>query len=164
MKIIKILSVLVVFPVFLGFSNLVNARNIDDNVSTKDDIRRGSKQRNEVNPLNVGDEEIRMLRRLLELPPHRLRILRKTIERMEKYTDQERELMKKKLSRFRAEGPEERRKVLEHLKKRHDLLKLYLSKLDPEKRLTEAKKFHALSMQDKRKFLEDLNRTTEKRK
>ena len=164
MKIIKVLSVLAVFPAFLGFSNLVNARNTDDNVSTKDDIRRGSKQRNEVNPLNVGDEEIRMLRRLLELPPHRLRILRKTIERMEEYTDQERDLMKKKLSRFRAEGPEERRKVLEHLKKRHDLLKLYLSKLGPEKRLTEAKKFHALSMQDKRKFLEDLNRTAEKRK
>ena len=150
MKIIKILSVLVLFPVFLGFSNLVNARNIDDNVSQKDDIRRGSKQRNEVNPLNVGDEEIRMLRRLLELPPHRLRILRKTIERMEKYTDQERELMKKAFP-FRAEGPEERRKVLEHLKKRHDLLKLYLSKLG-QKRLTEAKKFHALSMQDKKKF------------
>lgn len=164
MKIIKVLSVLAVFPVFLGFSNLVNARNTDDNVSTKDDIRRGSKQRNEVNSLNVGDEEIRMLRRLLELPPHRLRILRKTIERMEEYTDQERDLMKKKLSRFRAEGPEERRKVLVHLKKRHDLLKLYLSKLGPEKRLTEAKKFHALSMQDKRKFLEDLNRTAEKRK
>ena len=123
MKIIKILSVLVVFPVFLGFSNLVNARNIDDNVSKKDDIRRGSKQRNEVNPLNIGDEEIRMLRRLLELPPHRLRILRKTIERMEKYTDQERDLMKKKLSRIRGAGPEGSRNVLEHLQKRHALLK-----------------------------------------
>ena len=164
MKIIKILSLLVVFTVFLGFSNLVNARSIDGNVSTKDDIRRGSKQRIEANPVHVVDDEIRMLRRLLELPPHRLRILRKTIERMEKYSDQERDLMRKKLSRFRAEEPEVRRKVLEHLRKRHDLLKLYLSKLDPEKRLTEAKKFHAVSMQDKRKFLEDLNRTAEKRK
>ena len=35
------------------------------------------KQRNDANPVHVGEEEIRMLRRLLELPPHRLRVLRK---------------------------------------------------------------------------------------
>ena len=143
---------------------MVNARSIDDNVSVKDVIRRGSKQRAEAQYVNVGDEEIRMLRRLLELPPHRLRILRKTIERIEKYSDQERDLMRRNLNSFRAKEQEERRKVLENLKKRHDLLKLYLSKLGPEKRVNEAKKFHALSIQDKRKFLEDLNRTAEKRK
>lgn len=164
MKTIKIFTVLVVFPVFLGFSGWLNAEEADSNVSKSEDFRKRGKQRNEANPVHVGEEEIRMLRRLLELPPHRLRVLRKTIERMEEYSDEERELMKKKLALFRAEGPEERRRTLEHLKKRHDLLKLYLSKFRPEKRLTEAKKFYALSLQDKKKFLEDLNNTVEKGK
>ena len=42
----------------------------------------------------IGDDEIRFLRRLLDLPPERLRMLRKTIERLENYSEEERKAFK----------------------------------------------------------------------
>ena len=62
MKTIKIFSVLVVFPVFLGFSDWLNAEEVDSNVSKSEDFRNRDKQRNEASPVHVGEEEIRMLR------------------------------------------------------------------------------------------------------
>jgi polyhydroxyalkanoate synthesis regulator protein len=105
-----------------------------------------------------------MLRKLLELPPARLKILRKTIERMEKYSEEDRELMRRKLSRFKAGAPDERKKFIEQIRRRHELLQSHLSKFSPKQKIEEAKKFHALSLNEKRKFFEDLNRTSEKRK
>ena len=110
---------------------------------------------------NVGEEEIRMLRRLLELPPARLKLLRKTIERLEIYSDEEREAMKKKLAHFRNRSPEERKVVIDHVLKRHSLLKAHLEKLSPAERASRMKRFQSSTPIEKRKFLDGLQKATE---
>lgn len=117
-----------------------------------------SKKRKGVGFAKVGDEEIRMLRRLLDLPPERLRMLRKTIERLENYSEEEREALKKKLAHFRNESPEERTKKIEDLMRRHALLKEHMEKLAPSERVSRMKKFQSLNLVEKKKFLDDLNK------
>ena len=110
-------------------------------------------------PPKVGEEEIRMLRRLLEMPPARLRMLRKTIERMENYSEEEREEMKKKLAKFQSSNSGERSQAMDSLLRRHALLKSHWSKVSSERRAMEIKKLNSMSHQERRKFFDDLNRT-----
>ena len=110
---------------------------------------------------NAGDDEIRMLRRLLELPPARLKMLRKTIERLENYSEEERETMKKKLAHFRNRSPEERKVVIDRVLKRHSLLKAHLDKLSPAERASRMKRFQSSTPIEKRKFLDGLQKATE---
>ncbi len=161
MKPILIISNLLFLITSLVFPGLLSAKSEDANATSTEKQLNGNKKRK---GNTLIDEEISMLRKLLELPPARLKILRKTIERMEKYSEEDRELMRRKLSRFKAGGPEERKKVIEQIRRRHELLQSHLSKFSPNQKIEEAKKFHALSLNEKRKFFEDLNRTSEKRK
>ena len=163
MKPFFIISTLLFLITSLVFPGLLSAKSEDAATSTEKQLN-GNKKRKGNTLVDAGEEEIRMLRKLLELPPARLKILRKTIERMEKYSEEDRELMRRKLSRFKAGGPEERKKVIEQIRRRHELLQSHLSKFSPNQKIEEAKKFHALSLNEKRKFFEDLNRTSEKRK
>lgn len=107
----------------------------------------------------VGEEEIRMLRRLLEMPPARLRMLRKTIERMENYSEEEREEMKKKLTKYQASSSGERSQAMESLLRRHSLLKSHWSKFSLERRASEIKKLNSMTQKERRKFFDDLNQT-----
>ena len=60
-------------------------------------------------PLLVGEgEQIEMLRRLLDTPPEKLRLMRETIQRLEKMSPKDREDMRRRLKRFR-ELPQQRR-------------------------------------------------------
>ncbi|MEC7800488.1 MAG: hypothetical protein VX609_04280 [Verrucomicrobiota bacterium] len=112
----------------------------------------------------IGDDEIRFLRRLLELPPERLRMLRKTIERLENYSEEEREVLKDKLAHFRNGSPEERDKKIEDLMRRHALLREHIGKLPPGERASRMKKFQSLNLTEKKRFLDDLRKSNEKRK
>jgi len=163
MKPFFIISTLLFLITSLVFPVLLSAKSEDAATSTEKQLN-GNKKRKGNTLVDAGEEEIRMLRKLLELPPARLKILRKTIERMEKYSEEDRELMRRKLSRFKAGAPDERKKFIEQIRRRHELLQSHLSKFSPKQKIEEAKKFHALSLNEKRKFFEDLNRTSEKRK
>ena len=164
MKPFFIISTLLFLITSLVFPGRLSAKSEDANATATEKQLNGNKKRKAYTFVDAGEEEIRMLRKLLELPPARLKILRKTIERMEKYSEEDRELMRRKLSRFKAGAPEERKKFIEQIRRRHELLQSYLSKFSPKQKIEEAKKFHALSLNEKRKFFEDLNRTSEKRK
>jgi hypothetical protein len=128
------------------------------NEVSKDLLKNAGKKRQGRLP-NVGEEEIRMLRRLLEMPPARLKMLRKTIERMENYSEEEREEMKKKLAKFQSSSSGERSQAMDSLLRRHALLKSHWSKLSPERRTTEIKKLTSMSHKERRKFFDDLNRS-----
>ena len=112
----------------------------------------------------IGDDEIRFLRRLLELPPERLRMLRKTIERLENYSEEERKALKDKLAHFRSGSPEERDKKIEDLMRRHALLREHMGKLPPGERAARMKKFQSLNLTEKKRFLDELRKSNEKRK
>ena len=112
----------------------------------------------------IGDDEIRFLRRLLELPPERLRMLRKTIERLENYSEEERKALKDKLAHFRSGSPEERDKKIEDLMRRHALLREHMGKLPPGERASRMKKFQSLNLTEKKRFLDELRKSNEKRK
>ena len=128
----------------------------DSDISSKKS--KESKKRKGAGFAKVGDEEIRMLRRLLDLPPERLGMLRKTIERLENYSEEDREALKKKLAHFRNGSPEERTKKIEDLMRRHALLREHMEKLSPSERAARMKKFQSLNLIEKKRFLDDLNK------
>ncbi|NBQ03628.1 MAG: hypothetical protein EBU27_10560, partial [Opitutae bacterium] len=100
MKPFFIISTLLFLITSLVFPGLLSAKSKDANATSTEKQLNGNKKRKGNTLVDAGEEEIRMLRKLLELPPARLKILRKTIERMEKYSEEDRELMRRKLSRF----------------------------------------------------------------
>ena len=112
----------------------------------------------------IGDDEIRFLRRLLDLPPERLRMLRKTIERLENYSEEERKALKDKLAHFRSGRPEERDKKIEDLMRRHALLREHMGKLPLGERAKRMKKFQSLNLTEKKRFLDELKKSNERRK
>ncbi len=123
-----------------------------------------SKKRKGAAFAKVGDEEIRMLRRLLELPPERLKMLRRTIERLENYTEEERKSLKEKLTHFNNRTPEERSRNIEDLMRRHALLKEHMERLSPSERASRMKRFQSLNLIEKKRFLDDLNNNNEEQK
>ena len=112
----------------------------------------------------IGDDEIRFLRRLLDLPPERLRMLRKTIERLENYSEEERKALKDKLAHFRSGSLEERDKKIEDLMRRHALLREHMGKLPLGERAKRMKKFQSLNLTEKKRFLDELKKSNERRK
>ena len=93
------------------------------------------------------------------MSPARLRMLRKTIERMENYSEEEREEMKKKLAKFQSSNSGERSQAMDSLLRRHSLLKSHWSEFSLERRATEIKKLNSMTHKERRKFFDDLNRT-----
>ena len=52
-----------------------------------------------------GEEQMELLRFFLEASPERLQVIRKTIERVEKMTPEERKSMRARLKRFQEKAP-----------------------------------------------------------
>ena len=135
---------------------------------TKSDVvskkTKESKKRKGAAFAKVGEEEIRMLRRLLELPPERLKMLRRTIEKLENYTDEERKTLQEKLNHFNNRSPEERNRNIDDLMRRHALLKEHMERLSPSERASRMKRFQSLNLIEKKRFLDNLNKKKEERK
>ena len=83
-------------------------------------------------------------------------MLRKTIERLENYSEEEREALKNLL--ISVTSSEERTKKIEDLMRRHALLKEHMEKLSPSERASRMKKFQSLNLIEKKRFLDDLNK------
>lgn len=105
-----------------------------------------------------NDEQIELLHFLLEASPDRLRAMRKTIERVEKMTFEERKSMRVRLKRFRENPPADRTKMMRDYRMRQDLLLKYWNTLDPETRAREMKHFYQLPLPQRPKYLEKVRR------
>ena len=105
-----------------------------------------------------GDEQMELLRFLLEASPERLQVMRRTIERVEKMTPEERKSMRARLKRFRENAPAARTKMMKDFQSRQDSLHRYWKTLDPEARARETKHFHQLPMPERYKYLEKIRK------
>ena len=131
---------------------------------TRDDSRLGRFDQNRTGPglhrkkRPPGEEQMELLRFLLEASPERLQVMRRTIERVEKMTPEERKSMRARLKRFRENAPATRTKMMKDFQSRQDLLHRYWKTLEPEARARETKHFHQLPLPDRHKYLEKISK------
>lgn len=100
------------------------------------------------------DDQVRMMRMLLDMPPERLQVIKKAIDRVEKMSPDEKELVRVRLERFRRGDSVEKQNLLRHLKSRQDWLQEYWNSLDSKTRSQEMKKFLELPMGERKKFIQ----------
>jgi hypothetical protein len=108
-------------------------------------------------PLFPGANQVDLLRSLLDAPPENLRILRKTIERVEGMSPEQKKDIKHRLRNLRNLQPEGRTKELRALRHRQDVLGKYWKSLDPEMRKEEMRNFYQLSFADRTKYFNQVN-------
>ena len=101
-----------------------------------------------------SEGQMELLRFLLEASPERLQVMRRTIERVEKMTPEERKSMRVRLKRFRENAPAARTKMMKDFQSRQDALHRYWKTLDPETRAREMKHFYQLPLPARSKYLE----------
>ena len=105
-----------------------------------------------------NDEQIELLHFLLEASPERLQTIRKTIERVESMSPEQRKSMRARLKRFRENPPATRTKMMRDFRMRQDLLRKYWKTLDPETRAREMKHFYQLPLPQRPKYLEKVRK------
>jgi len=105
-----------------------------------------------------SEEQMELLRFLLEASPERLQVIRGTIERVEKMTPEERKSMRARLKRFRENAPAARTEMMRDFRMRQDLLRRYWKTLDPETRAREMKHFYQLPLPQRSKYLEKVRK------
>jgi hypothetical protein len=105
-----------------------------------------------------SEEQMELLRFLLEASPERLQVIRRTIERVEKMSPEERKGMKVRLKHFRENAPAARTKMMRDFQSRQDSLRKYWKTLDPETQSREMKKFHQLALPERQKYLEKVRK------
>ncbi|MBT5908830.1 MAG: hypothetical protein HOH25_03460 [Opitutae bacterium] len=106
-------------------------------------------------------EQIEMLRRLLDTPPEKLRLMRETIQRLEKMSPKDREDMRRRLKRFR-ELPQQRRSEMfrnfhykqNSLRSYRDSLRSYWDSLPASKREKAQLDFQRLSPHERKAFVD----------
>ena len=89
--------------------------------------------------------EIELLQRLLKAKPEKLRVMRKTIERVELMSQEQRKTMSERLRHFRNAPIAEKQRVMMTLKTRTKTLSQYWRKLDPQKKRAEMEHFRTLN-------------------
>ena len=107
------------------------------------------------------DQEIRLLRKFLDMPPARLKVLRRTLERMEGYTEEERRQMRIRLSKLQEESSSGKSRIMEGFVKRQQILKVYWSKLPVEKRKEEMANFYSMTGNERKEYLNQLSQGKE---
>ena len=105
-----------------------------------------------------SEEQMELLRFLLEASPERLQVIRRTIERVEKMTPEERKSMRGRLKRFRENAPAARTKMMKDFQSRQDSLRKYWKTLDSETKAREMSNFYQLSFADRQKYLEKVRK------
>ena len=91
-----------------------------------------------------GKQDLEFLQKLLKASPSQLRVMRKTIERVESMTSEQRAAMHKRLIQFRDASFEEKQKVFSHLKHRMRIFREYLNSLGEDEQAREIKYFQSL--------------------
>lgn len=107
-------------------------------------------------PIFPGANQVELLRALLDASPENLRILRKTIERVEGMSLEQKKVIKHRLRNLKNLQPERRIKELRALRHRQDVLSKYWNSLDLEIREREMKNFYKLSLLERKKYFEKI--------
>ena len=103
------------------------------------------------------NKQINLLKSLLDTPPERLKIMRKTIERIESMNPEQKRALRQRLSTLNNKSPEGRSRELANLRTRHEKLSVFWQSLSPEKRSKEINQFQKLSYEDRAKYLKRIN-------
>jgi hypothetical protein len=106
-------------------------------------------------PLLVGEgEQIEMLRRLLDTPPEKLRLMRETIQRLEKMSPKDREDMRRRLKRFRELPKQRRSEVFRKFHHKQNSLRSYWDSLPAKTREKEQLEFQRLLPHERKAFMD----------
>lgn len=108
-----------------------------------------------------GGEQIEMLRRLLETPPEKLRLMRETIQRVENMTPEDREDMRRRLKRFRELPLQRRSEVFRNFHHKQNSLRRYWDSLPQKKRDKELLEFQRLAPHERKAFVDRLSGRSE---
>ena len=100
--------------------------------------------------------EIEILRRLLDAPPEKLKIMKKTIERVESMTPEQKRNVSNRLKKLRESPPHIRHKEIGKLRFRRDKLNNYWQGLGVEERKSEMEKFFKLSALGREKYMTEI--------
>jgi hypothetical protein len=103
-----------------------------------------------------GGREVELLRSLLDAPPERLKILKKTIERVELMSPQKKKEIKKRLRQLKESPPHIRAHELGRLKRRQMQLNNYWQGMSPKDRQNEIKAFRALSLVERESYFKSV--------
>jgi len=111
-------------------------------------------------------EEIQTIRRIMELPPERLRGMRLAIEHIEHMSSDDRREFAKKLAEVENASPEERRKAFKELRERNGsrngpgfsvrVLEYHLKQMPPEQAKEEREKFVKLPPEERFAYIRKL--------
>lgn len=100
--------------------------------------------------------EIEILRRLLDAPPEKLKIMKKTIERVESMTPEQKRNVSNRLKKLRESPPHIRHNEIGKLRFRRDKLNNYWQGLGVEERKSEMEKFFKLSALGREKYMTEI--------
>ena len=103
-----------------------------------------------------SSDQIDLLRSLLDASPERLRVMKKTIERVESMSPDQKRNVKMRLRKLRDAPPHIRFKELGNLRLRYEKLNKYLKSLKSEKRKSEMKNFQNLSLSERDSYFRDV--------
>ena len=99
-------------------------------------------------------EQIEMLRRLLDTPPEKLRLMRETIQRLEKMSPKDREDMRRRLKRFRELPKQRRSEVFRKFHHKQNSLRSYWDSLPAKTREKEQLEFQRLLPHERKAFMD----------
>ena len=127
-----------------------------------DSIHKSSSDNNFTNislrrkPSFPGANEVELLRTLLDASPERLKIMKKTIERVESMSPQKKKEIKKRLRQLKDSPPHIRADEIGRLKRRYEQLTQYWASLNPKDRQNEIKAFRALTFPEREKYFKSV--------
>ena len=123
-------------------------KNLDDNNFTKLISRRRLSF--------PGVNEVELLRSLLDASPERLKIMKKTIERVESMSPQKKKEIKKRLRQLKDSPPHIRAHEIGRLKRRYEQLTQHWATMNPQDRQNEINAFRALSFPEREKYFKSV--------
>ena len=100
--------------------------------------------------------QIEFLQKLLKASPSQLRAMRKTIERVESMSAEQRKAMHLRLHQFRNATPEEKQIVFTRLKQRMRILDEHFKGLSEKEKENELKYFQSLKETDRSNYIKKI--------
>ena len=108
--------------------------------------------------------EIEVLKNLLSASPERLKVMRRTIERVESMSAEEKQMMLKRLQRFKMKSAEEKKMIFSKLNQRRKILDEYLKDLDSVEKEKEMGIFLKLKEPERTEFIRKIRQKLNLRK
>ena len=97
--------------------------------------------------------KVDLLQKLLKASPEQLRLMRKTIEKVESMNSEQKRAMARRLLQLRNSSAEDRLRVFSRINNRMKILKEYWAGLEPEERKLEIKRFYEMRDTERSDYL-----------